>query len=215
MLIDDVKKREREKLRISQLQKQFAETIYFPIIPIIEPILEKMENLDKDDLFIHLVAKDEAPDYYDVIKQPMSWTIIREKMTDRKYESVAEFETDLNLIVDNSVLYNTPDTVYHRTAVRMKRQAVPLIEEAKKVESSLVFCENRAGQTLDMNELEPIEGWEYSVDPWPGRAVRDMSPLSSIGDDDVEQLEKELLAERKEFEADRSPPRKKIRGRGR
>jgi hypothetical protein len=225
MLIDDVKKREREKLRISQLQKQFAETIYFPIIPIIEPILEKMENLDKDDLFMHLVAKDEAPDYYDVIKQPMSWTVIREKMTDRKYESVAEFEvlhhcdklmqTDLNLIVDNSMLYNTPDTVYHRTAVRMKRQAVPLIEEAKKVESSLVFCENRAGKTLDMNELEPIEGWEYSVDPWPGRAVRDMSPLSSIGDDDVEQLEKELLAERKEIEADRSPSRKKTRGRGR
>jgi Bromodomain len=225
MLIDNVKKRERDKLRISQLQKQFAETIYFPIIPIIEPILEKMENLDKDDLFMHLVAKDEAPDYYDVIKQPMSWTVIREKMTDRKYETVAEFEvlhqcdklmqTDLNLIVDNSVSYNTPDTVYHRTAVRMKRQAVPLIEEAKKVESSLVFCENRAGRTLDMKELEPIEGWEYSVDPWPGRAVRDMSPLSSIGDDDAEQLEKELIAERKEIDADRSLPRKKIRGRGR
>jgi NuA3 HAT complex component NTO1 len=92
MLIDDVKKREREKLRISQLQKQFADTIYFPVIPIIEPILEKMENLDKDDLFLHLVAKDEAPDYYDVIKQPMSWSVIRAKMSDREYESAAEFE---------------------------------------------------------------------------------------------------------------------------
>jgi hypothetical protein len=95
MLIDDVKKREREKLRISQLQKQFAETIYFPIIPVIEPILAKMESLDKEDLFMHLVAKDEAPDYYDVIKQPMSWSIIRDKMTDRKYETVAEFEVFL------------------------------------------------------------------------------------------------------------------------
>jgi NuA3 HAT complex component NTO1 len=92
MLVDDVKKREREKLRISQLQKQFAETIYFPIIPIIEPILEKMETLDKDDLFLQLVARDEAPDYYDVIKQPMSWNIMRDKMVNRKYESVDEFE---------------------------------------------------------------------------------------------------------------------------
>src|SRR5271169_5425396 len=95
MLIDDVKKREREKLRIAHLQKQFAETIYFPIIPIIEPILERMENLDKDDLFMHLVSKEEALDYYDVVKQPMSWSIMREKMTDRKYESVTEFEVFL------------------------------------------------------------------------------------------------------------------------
>ena len=91
-MIDDVKKREREKLRITHLQKQFAETIYFPIIPIIEPILEKMENLDKDDLFMHLVSRGEALDYYDIIKQPMSWTIVRDKMMTRKYESVSEFE---------------------------------------------------------------------------------------------------------------------------
>jgi NuA3 HAT complex component NTO1 len=92
MLIDDVKKREREKLRIASLQKQFAETIYFPVVPVIEPILEKMENLDKDDLFLHLVSREEAPDYYDIVQNPMSWSVMREKMSDRKYESGAEFE---------------------------------------------------------------------------------------------------------------------------
>ena len=92
MLVDDVKKREREKLRIAHLQKQFAETIYFPIIPIIEPILEKMENSDRDDLFLNLVSKDDASDYYDIVKHPMSWTITREKMTNREYESVSDFE---------------------------------------------------------------------------------------------------------------------------
>jgi len=111
------------------------------------------------------------------------------------------------------MLYNTPDTVYHRAAVRMKRQANTMIEEAKKVESSLVFSENRAGNTLDMRDLEPIEGWEYSVDPWPGRAVREMSPLSSIADDDVEELEKELIAHRHEIEESHRTPRTSSRGR--
>jgi hypothetical protein len=115
------------------------------------------------------------------------------------------------LIFDNSVLYNTPDTVYHRTAVRLKRQALPMVEDAKKTESLLVFCENRAGRTLDMKELEPIEGWDYSVDPWPGQAVREMSPLSSIGDEDIEQLKKSLIAEREEFD-DNASPKKKGRG---
>ena len=115
------------------------------------------------------------------------------------------------------MLYNTPDTVYHRAAARMKRQANTMIEEAKRVESSLVFSEKRAGNTLDMRDLEPIEGWEYSVDPWPGRAVREMSPLSSIADNDVDELEKELIAHHMEMEdSERTPrpPSRKERGRG-
>src|ERR1700694_5557671 len=114
-------------------------------------------------------------------------------------------QADLNLIFDNSMLYNTPDTVYHRTAVRLKRQAISMIEEAKKIESSLIFCETGAGRPLDMKDLEPIEGWEYSVDPWPGRAVREMSPLSSIDDEDAEQMEKDLIAAREEIENDNTP----------
>jgi hypothetical protein len=91
----------------------------------------------------------------------------------------------------------------------MKRQAASMIEEAKKVESSLIFNEDRLGKTLDMRELEPIEGWEYSTDPWPGRAVREMSPLSSIADDDVDRLEKELLLERKQIDSTSQTPRRK------
>jgi hypothetical protein len=121
---------------------------------------------------------------------------------------------DLNLVFDNSILYNTPDTVYYRAAVRMKRQAVALIEEAKKVESSLVFNQIRAGRTLDMQDLEPIEGWEYSVDPWPGRAVREMTPLSSIGDDEVELLEKELQVYRSELEKEKKQEQTHASGRG-
>jgi len=96
------------------------------------------------------------------------------------------------------VLYNTPDTVYHRTAVRLKRTAAPLIDDAKKVEASLVFNTSRLGKTLDMKELEPIEGWEYSVDLWPGHKVREMSPLSTIADDEMDLLQKELTVYREE-----------------
>lgn len=96
--------------------------------------------------------------------------------------------------------------------MRLKRLASTMIEEAKKVESSLVYSEIRVGKTLDMRDLEPIEGWEYSVDPWPGRAVREMSPLTSIDDDDVEQMEKELIADRKEIQNEQSPVGTGFRG---
>jgi len=126
-------------------------------------------------------------------------------------------KVDLNLIFDNAVLYNTPDTAYHRTAVRLKRTAAPLIEDAKKVEASLVFNTSRIGKTLDMKELEPIEGWEYSVDLWPGHKVREMSPLSTIADDEMDLLQKELVAyceERENAEGLGTVPQRSGRGRG-
>jgi len=45
-----------------------------------------------------------------------------------------------------------------------------------------------------------VEGWEYSVDPWPGRVVREMSPLSSIDDDEIELLEREIAVYHRELE---------------
>lgn len=60
-------------------------------------MLEKMENLDKDDLFLQLVSREDAPDYYDIVKEPMSWTIMREKMTDRRYETVSAFEVNCQM----------------------------------------------------------------------------------------------------------------------
>lgn len=101
--------------------------------------------------------------------------------------------------------------MYHRTAVRLKRIAAPSIEEARKVEASLVFNRSRAGKTLDMKELEPIEGWEYSVDPWPGHKVREMSPLSTIGDDEVDVLRKELISYQEAQDKRHVPPTQRIR----
>lgn len=99
--------------------------------------------------------------------------------------------------------------------MRLKRAAVSMIEEAKKIESSLTFNDRRAGKTLDMRELEPIEGWEYSPDPWPGHVVREMSPLSSVGDDDIRQLEKELIDQRGRAEDEILEPPRSGRSRGR
>jgi hypothetical protein len=83
------------------------------------------------------------------------------------------------------------------------------------VEGSLVFNPSRAGKTLDMKELEPIEGWEYSVDPWPGHKVREMSPLSMITDDEADTLQKELVAYQEEQDNANVMDAGKLGGRGR
>lgn len=42
-------------------------------------------------VFMRPVNRDEAPDYYDVIRQPMSLGIVRAKIDEHQYTSVKEF----------------------------------------------------------------------------------------------------------------------------
>lgn len=95
--------------------------------------------MDKGELFFQPVTLDEAPDYYDVIKQPMSWVQIDGKLKAVKYLNVADFKVscfycgansqrDIYLVLDNAMQYNKGETTFHRTASRIKKNATPLLD---------------------------------------------------------------------------------------
>jgi len=52
--------------------------------------------MDRQDLFLHFVSRVEVPDYYEVIKEPMCWTLIDEKIEQNEYRRVADFKVDLS-----------------------------------------------------------------------------------------------------------------------
>lgn len=57
-------------------------------------------------LFLKPVLKKEAPDYYDIIKDPMDLSTIRDKVTRMIYKSHEEFRHDVSQIAFNAHLYN-------------------------------------------------------------------------------------------------------------
>jgi NuA3 HAT complex component NTO1 len=48
--------------------------------------------MDRSELFLHPVSKEEVPDYYDVIKEPMTWTQIEERLDKMMYLSTDAFK---------------------------------------------------------------------------------------------------------------------------
>jgi NuA3 HAT complex component NTO1 len=44
MLCDEVKKREREKLKDAELLRSIMDTVYFPIFPLLWPIYDKAQG---------------------------------------------------------------------------------------------------------------------------------------------------------------------------
>lgn len=71
-----------------------------------EEIVETLRKHDCGRWFAEPVRKRDAPDYYDVVKQPMDFAQLRVNLKRGDYSHIAEFVSDLALIFDNAVLYN-------------------------------------------------------------------------------------------------------------
>ena len=58
------------------------------------------------------VERDKAPDYYSIIKKPMSFSVIKKKLIAGEYKSVKEFGNDVNLIAQNAIKYNGENSMF-------------------------------------------------------------------------------------------------------
>lgn len=80
-------------------------------------------------IFMKLPNKNEYPDYYEVIKQPMNMEKIASALKNHGYENLEELVSDFILMFDNACKYNEPDSqIYKVGSITFKVQAkIPLI----------------------------------------------------------------------------------------
>ena len=65
-------------------------------------------------IFMKLPNKNEYPDYYEVIKQPMNMEKIAATLKNNGYESLEELVSDFILMFDNACKYNEPDSQIYK-----------------------------------------------------------------------------------------------------
>lgn len=72
--------------------------------------------------FVDLVdpEKDGAPDYLQIIKEPMSLREVLKKLKNNSYSSIEQFERDMGLIWTNAKTYNGPDALFTHMAMESK-----------------------------------------------------------------------------------------------
>ncbi|TXT09055.1 hypothetical protein VHUM_02529 [Vanrija humicola] len=145
LLAELVRKREKEKLRQAQVIKEVVDNFIFPHYAALRTTLEKVVAMDRGELFFNPVNTAEVPDYAEVVKDPMSWSGIEAKLDIVAYLDVAEFKADINLVLDNAMLYNKSETPFHRTASRIKKNVKPLLDELDSIalESALMPDDER------------------------------------------------------------------------
>lgn len=66
----------------------------------------------------------------------MDFSTMQSKLESHAYRSVADLENDFNLMISNCLLYNTKDTIYHRTALRLRELGGAVLRHAQRQATS-------------------------------------------------------------------------------
>ncbi|XP_065332811.1 ATPase family AAA domain-containing protein 2-like isoform X1 [Cloeon dipterum] len=69
--------------------------------------LDKLMKLKSFSIFMNPVDEEEAPDYYQIIENPMDMSTIREKIDRHAYNCAEDFLKDIDLISQNCLEYNS------------------------------------------------------------------------------------------------------------
>ncbi|EAW24878.1 histone acetyltransferase (Gcn5), putative [Aspergillus udagawae] len=84
-------------------------------------LLNDMQNHSAAWPFTQPVNRDEVPDYYEVIKEPMDLSTMEEKHEKDMYPTPQDFIKDAMLIFDNCRKYNNENTPYAKSANKLEK----------------------------------------------------------------------------------------------
>lgn len=116
--------------------------------------------------FLTRVNKRDAPDYYNIIKQPMDLGTMTKKLRSLSYKSKRDFVDDLSIIWANCLKYNAdPNHYLRKHALSMRRETdklVPLIPDIVVRDRAEVEAEERRMQNGGLDG--EVEGAEESDD---------------------------------------------------
>ncbi|GLI68529.1 hypothetical protein VaNZ11_012920 [Volvox africanus] len=91
--------------------------------------LNRISVLDKEGFFQRPVREEEAPNYYTVIKQPMCFVDMREKISAGAYQTWRQLRDDFNLIHENAKKFNSNKTLVHRAALNLQKKGTQILAQ--------------------------------------------------------------------------------------
>ncbi|XP_023607644.1 bromodomain-containing protein 9 isoform X2 [Myotis lucifugus] len=157
---------------------QPAENESTPIQQLLEHFLRQLQRKDPHGFFAFPVTDAIAPGYSMIIKHPMDFGTMKEKIMANEYKSVTEFKlqvftgvsvfglkfltasrkwADFKLMCDNAMTYNRPDTVYYKLAKKILHAGFKMMSKERllALKRSMSFM-----QDMDFSQQAALLGNE-------------------------------------------------------
>ncbi|XP_034466236.1 bromodomain-containing protein 9 isoform X5 [Hippoglossus hippoglossus] len=97
---------------------------------LLEHFLRQLQRKDPHGFFSFPVTDAIAPGYSTIIKHPMDFSTIKDKILNNEYNTVTEFKGDFKLMCDNAMVYNRPETVYYKAAKKLLHTGFKMMSKA-------------------------------------------------------------------------------------
>ncbi|WFD03642.1 hypothetical protein MOBT1_002335 [Malassezia obtusa] len=89
----------------------------------------QVSNHTHGNLFHQAIKEVDAPNYYELIKQPMDLKLIKQRIKEGTIASMLDLRQALSLMFANALMYNRPDTEVHRMANEMRLATDEMLDQ--------------------------------------------------------------------------------------
>ncbi|KAK3739546.1 hypothetical protein QZH41_016221 [Actinostola sp. cb2023] len=132
LLVELIRKREKLKREHVKAKQHVVDLQLQPLNLVLRKAMDQIQTKDPGDIFSEPVDPSEVPDYLDVIETPMDFSCMRSRIESNFYHTVDQFEADFNLVIENCMQYNAPDTIYYRASLKLRDQGRPIIRASRR-----------------------------------------------------------------------------------
>ncbi|XP_012819943.1 bromodomain-containing protein 9 isoform X2 [Xenopus tropicalis] len=141
-----------------------AENESTPLQQLLEYFLRQLQRKDPNGFFAFPVTDQIAPGYFMIIKNPMDFSTMKEKISQNEYKSVTEFKADFKLMCDNAMTYNRPETVYYKLAKKLLHTGFKMMSKERllALKRSMSFM-----QDMDFSQQAALLGDEDTTTEEP------------------------------------------------
>uniref|UniRef100_A0A8C4IMM8 SWI/SNF related BAF chromatin remodeling complex subunit ATPase 4a n=1 Tax=Dicentrarchus labrax TaxID=13489 RepID=A0A8C4IMM8_DICLA len=105
------------------------------------------------EVFIQLPSRKELPEYYELIRKPVDFRKIKERIRSHKYRSLNDLEKDVMLLCQNAQTFNLEGSLIYEDSIVLQSVFTSVRQKIEKDEES-------EGEESEEEEEEPDEGSE-------------------------------------------------------
>ncbi|XP_026872032.1 bromodomain-containing protein 7 isoform X1 [Electrophorus electricus] len=112
-----------------------------PLQEALSQLIRQLQRKDPTAFFSFPVTDLIAPGYSLIIKRPMDFSTMKEKVKRECYQSLEELKTDFKIMCGNAMIYNKPDTIYYKAAKKLLHSGLKILspERLESLKQSIEF----------------------------------------------------------------------------
>uniref|UniRef100_A0A8C7HV75 Bromodomain containing 7 n=1 Tax=Oncorhynchus kisutch TaxID=8019 RepID=A0A8C7HV75_ONCKI len=183
-----------------------------PLQEALSQLIRQLQRKDPSAFFSFPVTDLIAPGYSTIIKRPMDFGAMKEKVKNEYYQSLEELKVDFRIMCENAMIYNKPETIYHKAARKLLHSGMKILrpERLESLRQSIEFMadlENPANRSSKTGEVgnSSMDQCKDGPSPTDPSETTQSAPNTPRKDNDskdevskvVSQAEKELEEIRK------------------